>query len=56
MKPYLLDDEPVTSNELIDAARRIDPVFGQDGFLTTSGAARILRSAGYEVEENERHT
>lgn len=48
-KPYLIDDEPVTSGELIQRAADLDAPFAADWMKQTSVAARILRSKGYTV-------
>lgn len=49
-KKYLLDGEPVTYRELIQAAARINADFAADWFKQTSVAAQILRGVGYTVE------
>ena len=51
-KPYLLDDEPVTAKELIDAAIKLDHSYALNWMRQTSVAAIILRSNGHIVEEN----
>jgi hypothetical protein len=49
--PYLLDGAPVSARDLITAARRLDPAFGNDGLFFTSEAAQILREHGHAVED-----
>jgi len=50
-KQYLLDETPVTWNELIKAAREVGQ-FSDPSFQTTSEAAEILRKAGHTVGKN----
>ena len=51
-KSYLLDGEPVTFQELIRAASKLDHSFACDWLKQTSVAAIILRSRGHIVENN----
>lgn len=51
-KQYLLNGQPVSARELIDAAAIEDDQFA-DGFIkSTSEAAHTLRRGGHEVGEN----
>ena len=52
-KKYLLDGEPVSGSELIDAAAYIDDEFDQFWLKSTSRAAQILRENGQTVERND---
>lgn len=49
-KTYLVNNVPVSANELLDEAKCLDPSFGSDGLLRTSVAARIIRDNGGIVE------
>jgi len=51
-KPYLLDNEPVTAQDLIHAAAKLDHSYASDWIRQTSVAAIILRSHGHIVDEN----
>ena len=51
-KKYLLDDEPVTASQLIDAAASINNTFQADWLKSTSAAGMILRENGQTVEVN----
>ncbi|MED5549757.1 MAG: hypothetical protein VX529_10395 [Pseudomonadota bacterium] len=51
-KKYLLDNEPVSARELIDAASHIDDEYAADCIKQTSVAARILRANGQDVRDN----
>jgi len=51
-KPYLLDNEPMTAEELIHAAVKLDHSYFCQWLRQTSVATIILRSHGHIVEEN----
>ncbi len=51
-KPYMIDDEPVSAKELIDAASVLDKEFAREFLKRTSVAAGILRQHGHTVSEN----
>jgi len=51
-KPYLLDNEEVTAEELIHAAAKLDHSYACSWMRQTSVAAIILRSHGHSVEKN----
>jgi hypothetical protein len=52
MKPYRLDDEPVSFEELITAARN-EGYEGSEGMFFTSEAAAVLRQNGHQVTDNQ---
>ena len=49
-KKYLLDGEPITARQLINAAAYINPAFDHDWLKSTSVAVKILRENGQDVE------
>ena len=51
-KKYLIDDAPASARDIIQAAKALDPNYGRDGLLSTSGAAAVLRRNGHTVEES----
>lgn len=52
IKKYMIDETPVTVDELIQAARDIDKKFDESHFWETSEAAWILREHGHTVSRN----
>ena len=50
-KQYMIDDEPVTSDELIERGKELG-YEGNGGIYFTSGSARVLRDHGYTVGNN----
>lgn len=48
-KEYMIDDEPVSVNELIRFAKELDEEYSRCSFCRTSEAAEILRDNGYRV-------
>ena len=48
---YLLDDEPISANELIQRAAGINDSFANSFIKQTSVAASILRDAGHVVSQ-----
>jgi hypothetical protein len=51
-KQYLLNGEPVTGTELIEAAEAYSERFANDWLKQTSVAASILRDHGHRVTDN----
>lgn len=51
-KKYLVDGDPTTARELIQAAEDRDEDFAKGWLKQTSRAAEILRTRGHAVEEN----
>lgn len=52
-KPYLIDDMPVTGNEIINYARDNYAWEGVDNVIfSTSGATQVLRENGHTVGYN----
>ena len=50
-KPYLIDGKEADAHEVIQRAQGLG-YQSQDGFYSTSEAARVLRGHGLRVEEN----
>jgi len=50
-KTILIDNEPVSPNELIYRARGLNLEFEESSFRSTSWAGNILRENGHEVEQ-----
>ena len=51
-KQYMIDDEPVTSDELIQRAKDLGYDGDDYGVFYTSGSARVLREHGHTVGSN----
>lgn len=54
-KKYMIDSEPASANDLINAAKDLDCDYGRDGFFTTSGATKVLRDNGHTVGYNHEY-
>jgi len=52
-KPYTIDGKPADMYDIINAAKDIDPHLGEDGILTTSRCATVLRAHGHSVGHNK---
>lgn len=52
-KKYLLDGDPVSARDLINAASDLDADYASDWCQTVSAAACILREHGRTVGQNE---
>ncbi len=51
-KPYSIDGEPVTMDELIERGRALGYDGDDYGTYYTSGAAKVLRDHGHIVTQN----
>lgn len=51
-KQYMIDNEPVSADELIKRAKDIGYDGDAYGVFYTSGSARVLREHGHTVEKN----
>ena len=52
-KPYTIDGKPADMHDIIAAAKEIDPNLGEDGLITTSRCATVLRARGHSVGYNK---
>ena len=52
MKPYLIDNEPASSRDIIEKAQEYGYV-GYRGVFFTSISAGVLREHGHKVENNK---
>ena len=50
-KKFLVDDEPTSASELIEAASRLNESYANDWCKATSRAAQILREHGHVVKD-----